>query len=228
MEKTKHENVCDKYRQALEQQFIQSNSPRPIMILAVKAKNDEIRYEAEDNDVDVVKDIKYCPFCDKNGNIATIHPKPDELHLPSNTGNWCPAFFTSLMIFTLYFSKRQIQSLSIDVETKVLNDLGEKVHRMGDMIIERPELGKVITDIQADRWSVELPFVYYVLYICSHAYDMRERRVLNDNEWAGWLQWMKNCFQQGTIKEHWRRIESEKWFDPSFQNFINQEVLAAS
>jgi len=27
MEKTKHENVCDKYRQALEQQFIQSNSP---------------------------------------------------------------------------------------------------------------------------------------------------------------------------------------------------------
>jgi hypothetical protein len=48
--------VCDRYRQALEQQFIQSNSPRPIMILAVKAKNDEIRYEAEDNDVDVVKD----------------------------------------------------------------------------------------------------------------------------------------------------------------------------
>lgn len=44
------------------------------------------------------------------------------------------------MILTLYFSKRQIQSLSTDVETKVLNELGEKVHRMGEMIIERPEL----------------------------------------------------------------------------------------
>jgi hypothetical protein len=31
------------------------------------------------------------------------------------------------MVLTLYFSKRQIQGLSIDVETKVLNDLGEKV-----------------------------------------------------------------------------------------------------
>ena len=28
------------------------------------------------------------------------------------------------LILTLYFSKRQIQSLSIDVETKVLDDLG--------------------------------------------------------------------------------------------------------
>ena len=89
------------------------------------------------------------------------------------------------MVLTLYFSKRQIQGLSMDVETTVLNDLGEKVHRMGEMIIERPELGRVITNTQADRWSVELPFAYYVLYICSHAYDMRERMVLNDNEWSG-------------------------------------------
>jgi hypothetical protein len=37
------------------------------------------------------------------------------------------------MVLTLYFSKRQIQGLSIDVETKVLNDLGEKVQRMGEM-----------------------------------------------------------------------------------------------
>lgn len=130
------------------------------------------------------------------------------------------------MILTLYFSRRQIQSLSTDVETKVLNDLGEKIHRMGEMLIDRPQLGRVITNIQADRWSEELPFAYYILYICSHAYDMRERRILNDNKWAGWLQWMKNCFQQGTIKEYWRNIESEKWFDPDFQNFINKEIAS--
>ena len=46
------------------------------------------------------------------------------------------------MIMTLYFSRRQIQSLSLDVETKVLNDLGKKIHRMGEMVIERPELGQ--------------------------------------------------------------------------------------
>jgi hypothetical protein len=43
------------------------------------------------------------------------------------------------MVLTLYFSKRQIQGLSIDVETKVLNDR-EKVYRMGEMLVERPIL----------------------------------------------------------------------------------------
>jgi hypothetical protein len=56
---------------------------------------------------------------------------------------------------------------------------------MGQMIIERPELGKVITDIKADHWSTDVAFAFYVLYICSHAYDMHERKVLNDNEWVG-------------------------------------------
>jgi len=33
-------------------------------------------------------------------------------------------------ILTLYFSKRQIQALSSDTETRVLNDLDEKFHNM--------------------------------------------------------------------------------------------------
>jgi hypothetical protein len=52
------------------------------------------------------------------------------------------------MVLTLYFLKRQIQSLPVDVESIVLNDLEEKSHRMGEMIIERPQLGKVITNIR--------------------------------------------------------------------------------
>lgn len=52
------------------------------------------------------------------------------------------------------------------METKVLNDLGEKVHRMGEMLVERPTLGRVITNTQSGRWSEEIPFAYYVLYIC--------------------------------------------------------------
>jgi len=143
---------------------------------------------------------------------------PDALSLAQTIG------IVGTMILTFYFSKKQIQSLSTDVETKVLNDLGEKIHRMGEMIIERPELGKVITDTKADRWSTDLAFAFYVLYICSHAYDMRERKVLDDNQWAGWLRWMRNCFEQGTIKKHWKQVESEKWFDPAFREFMNKEI----
>ena len=36
------------------------------------------------------------------------------------------------MVLTLYFSKRQIQSLSIDQQTRVLNDLNEKYHSMAE------------------------------------------------------------------------------------------------
>ena len=100
--------------------------------------------------------------------------------------------------------------------------MGEKIHRMGEMVIERPELGRVITDIHAPRVCTNTICILR-MSVCSHAYDMRERKVLNDNEWAGWLQWIRNCFQQGTIKEHWKRIESEKWFDPCFQSSINKD-----
>jgi hypothetical protein len=34
------------------------------------------------------------------------------------------------MVLTLYFSKKQIQDLSSDQETRVLNDLDEKFHNM--------------------------------------------------------------------------------------------------
>src|SRR5205823_1596706 len=111
------------------------------------------------------------------------------------------------MVLTLYFSKRQIQSMSIDQQTKVLNDLDEKVRKMAELIIEKPTMQKVIYKLEQP--SEEIAFAYYVLWICSHAYAMRERNVLNDNEWTGWLQWMRNCFKYGTIREHWKQIQSE-------------------
>ena len=55
---------------------------------------------------------------------------------------------------------------------------------------------------------------------------MRQRKVLNDNEWTGWLRWMKSGFEQGSIKEIWEsNIEMEKWFDPAFQEFVDRELI---
>ena len=42
------------------------------------------------------------------------------------------------MVLTLYFSKKHIQSLSIHQQTRVLNDLDEKVRKMAEIIIEKP------------------------------------------------------------------------------------------
>lgn len=131
------------------------------------------------------------------------------------------------MLLTLYFSKRQVQGITVDVETRVLNDLDEKIHRMGEILIERPSLLKVIAKgrPEADEQGV---FTYYVLYICSHAYHMRQRKVLSDNEWEGWLAWMRNAFQFGTIKEDWKSMNIESWFDPGFRAFIAEEIVGAN
>jgi hypothetical protein len=69
-------------------------------------------------------------------------------------------------------------------------------------------------------------FAYYILYMCAHAFHMRQRKVLSDNEWSGWLRWMRSAFEEGMIREHWETsIEPEKWFDPAFQDFIDNEII---
>ena len=123
----------------------------------------------------------------------------------------------------LYFSRKQTQSLSVDIQTKVLNDLDEKVRKMAEIIVEKPSMQKVIYKLE--KPSDELAFAYYILFICSHAYAMRQRKVLNDDEWTGWLQWMRNCFKYGTIGDQWKLIQSERWLNPNFEKFLNKEII---
>ena len=128
------------------------------------------------------------------------------------------------LLLAVYFSRRQIKDLSVDTETKVLSDLDEKMHRLEEHLLERPELARVINNVQS--LSPEGVYSFDVLNVFSHAHDMRERKVLNDNEWHGWVEWMRTCFRLGTIKENWKRIQESKWYDPAFEDFINREVVA--
>jgi hypothetical protein len=130
---------------------------------------------------------------------------------------------TLFVIF--FFSRKEMRNLSVDIETKVLNDLDEKIHGMAEMLVHRPELVKLLSKNQPNQ-TPELVFAYYILYMCSYAFHMRQRKVLSDNEWAGWLRWMKTAFDEGAILEYWEKsIEPEKGFDPAFQNFIDEDII---
>ena len=127
----------------------------------------------------------------------------------------------------LYFSRKQAQSLSVDIETKVLNDLAERMHAQVEILIGRPQLTKVLSKV--DEESPELAYAYDILFTFAHAFHMRQRKVLNDNEWTGWVRWYKSAFKIGGLMEIWQRtIEMEKWFDPAFHNFINTEIVPVS
>ena len=128
------------------------------------------------------------------------------------------------MFIVLYFSRKQMQSLSVDIETKVLNDLDERIHGLTQIAVERPELIKLVSNVESD-WSEEVAYTYHILYTFAHVFHMHQREVVSDNEWTGWLRLMRSAFEQGKISEYWKsNLELENWFDPAFQEFINKEL----
>jgi len=98
------------------------------------------------------------------------------------------------------------------------------MRRLEEDLLERPDLARIINNVQS--LSPEGVYSFDVLNVFSHAHDMRERKVLNDNEWYSWVEWMRTCFRLGTIKENWKRIQESKWYYPAFEDFINNEVVA--
>ena len=132
------------------------------------------------------------------------------------------------MFVVLYFSRKQMEALSVDIETKVLSDLDLRLREITHLMIDRPELIKVVSKVESD-WSSDVAYSYHILFTFAHVLHMRERNVLSDNEWIGWLRWMKSAFEQGMIKDIWKnKIEMEKWFDPAFQEFVDKELIPVS
>ncbi len=111
-----------------------------------------------------------------------------------------------------------MQALTADLETRVLSDIGDQFHSIGQLFIERPELIATIYRTPT-KPGPEQPFTYYVLFFCAHIFHSRQRGIPADNEWTGWLQWMRNAFQYGTLASTWKEIHMESWFDPAFAGF---------
>ena len=74
----------------------------------------------------------------------------------------------------MYYSKKQAQSLSVDIETKVLNDLAQRMHAQVEILVERPELTKVLSKVDAE--SPEMAYAYDILFtLHMHFICVREK-----------------------------------------------------
>jgi hypothetical protein len=131
------------------------------------------------------------------------------------------------LVLTLYFAKRQIQAMTVDVETRVLNDLDEKRYRISELLVEKPGLISVVAGPMSGS-APEHVIAYMVALVSAHAYHMRERGIISDNEWIGWEQWIRNDFAQGTVGRDWVALNLGQWFDPSFRAFIDKEMLTST
>jgi hypothetical protein len=131
------------------------------------------------------------------------------------------------LLLTLYFARRQVQAMKQDVESRVLNDLDEKRYRISELLIDNPSMISAVAG-PASGSRPEHVVAYMVALVSAHAYHMRERKLISDNEWIGWREWIRNDFAQGTTGRDWVELNLGQWFDPSFREFIDKEILSAT
>ena len=79
------------------------------------------------------------------------------------------------MVLTLYFSKRQIHALSIDQETRVLNDLDEKFHSMAMLAHGGPFYSKGDRHTRLREQERNGVFLLYSMDVRSRLCDASEK-----------------------------------------------------
>src|ERR1051326_4811181 len=84
-------------------------------------------------------------------------------------------------LVSFYFSRKQMQKLSIDIETKVLSDLDEKMHGLTHIAVEKPQLIRIVSNVESGL-TEEIAFTYHLLHTFAHAYHMHQRKVVSDRK----------------------------------------------
>ncbi|HEX5520033.1 MAG TPA: hypothetical protein VFX18_06295 [Candidatus Nitrosocosmicus sp.] len=74
-----------------------------------------------------------------------------------------------------------MQSLSIDLEPKILNDLDDKINGLTHRMIQQLWLTKAINKDEK-RFVSDLAFSYHILYTFAHVFHMYQRKMVNENE----------------------------------------------
>lgn len=133
----------------------------------------------------------------------------------------------SALAVTLYFSRLAAKAQKADIETAVLASLDEKQHHLTEVFMEDPVLLKILVNSPTLKYAREETTAWYTLSIFRYAFNMKQRQILSGDEWEGVLLWMKNAFKHGTLQRYWKDIGYEDWFDPSFKEFVNRELLPA-
>jgi hypothetical protein len=65
-------------------------------------------------------------------------------------------------VAAFYYSRRQMQKLSTDIETKVLSDLDEKITDLTRLTIEKPQLMTIVSNVDSYQ-TEEIAFTYHLL-----------------------------------------------------------------
>jgi hypothetical protein len=69
------------------------------------------------------------------------------------------------------------------------------LHGIAELAIVRPEVAEIL-DRESANMSPKEAAAMYVLYVYAYGFHMRQRGVLRDNEWAGWIGLIRAAFKK--------------------------------
>ncbi len=126
------------------------------------------------------------------------------------------------LVIAFYYSRIETNHFYREFRTHVISELTEKMHRIGEIIIEHPELAKIVNQVDPP----EQVFAIYILSVYNQAFNMYRRDLLNEAIWSGWTQMMRSSFRDGTIGDYWKKFNADSRFSPGFREFVNSVIIA--
>ncbi len=125
---------------------------------------------------------------------------------------------------TLYFSWKQLRRSKSDLEMKIQTYLDEKLNSLFGIFLSNPEALQTIYD-DSPISIAQLTLAHKIISFSSEIYQMRQRKLLGDNQWESWFKMMKNVFRWKMVKEQWKSSPVPTWFDASFREFVDKELI---
>ena len=85
------------------------------------------------------------------------------------------------LLVGFYYSKKQMQKLSVDIESRILNDLEDKLHGVAEMALAQPKLSEIL-DRDSTKWGAKVAFAMNICRYMHMLFHVNRRKVLRDNE----------------------------------------------
>lgn len=141
---------------------------------------------------------------------------------------WFSLLQTIVIVFTLacYIVQSRVMSKQLEELTHgyrliALQRNADVQHRLDELIIKHPEEFAALFEEPYDK---ERALADYLVTFLGSIYDMRNEGLLYDHDWNAWQSYIESLFRSARLRNHWKTMDSNGWYNKGFSSMINQII----
>lgn len=136
---------------------------------------------------------------------------------------------TSIFTLTLYALFKQNKSLKKSIDLVAYQDVVNRIQRLDEMILNKPQLGKLLPKDYSDSDESEIKrisFTYMTIDFFEMIFILKEKEVISEEMWEPWKNSIIRCFTQSSaFQEIWElKVNPKQMYYKPFRDFINENV----